>query len=120
MVLNKKGQGLSLNVIIIAALALIVLVVLAVIFTGSSVDFADKTGDVAGDAKLKLTTLSLTYGDCQPSGSAESTFMNAYSSATTSQDQDNAVSEYKNEINRCKDFSADKLTCEGNSGCIWG
>ncbi len=30
----KKGQGLSLNVIIIAALALIVLVVLVAIFTG--------------------------------------------------------------------------------------
>lgn len=30
----KKGQGLSLNVIIIAALALIVLIVLTVIFTG--------------------------------------------------------------------------------------
>ena len=30
----KKGQGLSLNVIIIAAIALIVLVVLVAIFTG--------------------------------------------------------------------------------------
>ena len=31
---NRKSQGLSVNVIIIAALALIVLVVLTVIFTG--------------------------------------------------------------------------------------
>ncbi|NQV91177.1 hypothetical protein HQ489_01775 [Candidatus Woesearchaeota archaeon] len=120
MVLNKKGQGLSLNVIIIAALALIVLVVLAVIFTSSSADFADKSDNVAGDSKLKLTTLSLTYGDCQPSGSAESTFMNAYSAAQSTDDKDNAVSNFKTEITRCKDFSADKLTCEGNSGCLWG
>lgn len=32
--LEKKGQGISLNVIIIAALGLLVLVVLAIIFTG--------------------------------------------------------------------------------------
>ena len=31
---NKRGQGLSLNTIIIAAIALIVLVVLVMIFTG--------------------------------------------------------------------------------------
>jgi len=31
---SKKGQGLSLNVIIVAAIALIVLVVLVMIFTG--------------------------------------------------------------------------------------
>jgi len=32
--MNKKGQGISVNVIIIAAIALIVLVVLIAIFTG--------------------------------------------------------------------------------------
>ena len=32
--IQKRGQGLSLNVIIIAALALLVLVVLSMIFTG--------------------------------------------------------------------------------------
>ena len=30
----KKGQGLSMNVIIVAALALLVLIILAMIFTG--------------------------------------------------------------------------------------
>ena len=32
--MSKKGQGLSMNVIIIAALALLVLVILAIIFIG--------------------------------------------------------------------------------------
>ena len=32
--MNKKGQGISLNVIIIAAIALLVLVILSVIFMG--------------------------------------------------------------------------------------
>lgn len=31
---NKKGQGISINVIIIAAIALLVLVILSIIFTG--------------------------------------------------------------------------------------
>ncbi len=34
MGISKKGQGLSLNVIVIAAIALIVLVVLVAVFTG--------------------------------------------------------------------------------------
>jgi hypothetical protein len=41
--MNKKGQGISINVIIIAALAILVLVVLALIFLG----YVNKwTGDV--------------------------------------------------------------------------
>tara|TARA_B100001964_G_C13949809_1_gene472786 strand:+ start:169 stop:417 length:249 start_codon:yes stop_codon:yes gene_type:complete len=42
---NKKGQGLSLNTIIIAAIALLVLVVLVMIFTGRMSVF---TGGVSG------------------------------------------------------------------------
>lgn len=40
-----KGQGMSINVIIIAALALLVLVVLAVIFLGRSQVFVSEAGD---------------------------------------------------------------------------
>ena len=42
--LQKKAQGLSLNVVIIAAIALIVLVVLVMIFTGRMGGF---TGTIA-------------------------------------------------------------------------
>lgn len=38
---SKKGQGLSMNVIIIAAIALIVLVVLAVLIFGASGDVTE-------------------------------------------------------------------------------
>jgi len=41
----KKAQGLSLNVIIIAALALLVLVILALIFTGRIGTFTQSSGD---------------------------------------------------------------------------
>ncbi len=43
--MRKKAQGLSLNVIIIAALALLVLVILAVIFTGRAGMFRKESGD---------------------------------------------------------------------------
>jgi hypothetical protein len=43
MKMPKKGQGMSMNVIIIAALALIVLVVLGVIFMGKASNFRKTT-----------------------------------------------------------------------------
>ena len=41
----KKGQGLSMNVIVITAVALIVLVVLIAIFTGQMGDFSSGISD---------------------------------------------------------------------------
>ncbi len=43
--MNKKAQGISLNVIIIAAIALLVLVILSVIFMGRMGTFSDKSQD---------------------------------------------------------------------------
>ena len=43
--MDKKAQGLSMNVIIVAALALIVLVVLSVIFMSRAGIFAQSTGE---------------------------------------------------------------------------
>ena len=42
---NRKGQGMSINVIIIAVLALLVLVVLAFIFTGKIGKFSSVTAN---------------------------------------------------------------------------
>lgn len=42
MIKNKKAQGLSLTTIIIAIIALLVLVVVALIFTGSLNEFAQR------------------------------------------------------------------------------
>ena len=49
----KKAQGLSINVIIIAAIALIVLVVLVAIFSGRLGDFGKRVGDV-GQAPMTI------------------------------------------------------------------
>ena len=51
---GKKGQGLSMNVIIIAAIALLVLVVLAVLLFGSAGDVSD----------AKSCTGSVFNGEC--------------------------------------------------------
>ena len=53
---DKKGQGLSLNVIIIAVIALLVLVVLAVLFTKGIIDFGEGKSDcVANTGTCQLT-----------------------------------------------------------------
>ena len=52
---SKKAQGISINTIIIAAIALIVLVVLVMIFTGRMGVFTTGIG-AAGDASKYCTT----------------------------------------------------------------
>ena len=44
--MSKKAQGISINVVIVAAIALIVLVVLVAIFAGRLGIFSEKLGDV--------------------------------------------------------------------------
>jgi hypothetical protein len=43
--MNKRGQGISMNVIIIAAIALLVLVVLSVVFMGRMGTFSSGSAD---------------------------------------------------------------------------
>ena len=43
--MNKRGQGISINVIIIAAIALLVLVVLSVVFMGRMGTLSSGTAD---------------------------------------------------------------------------
>lgn len=43
--MDKKAQGISMNVIIIAALALLVLVVLSIIFLGRTSQWSSQTAD---------------------------------------------------------------------------
>tara|TARA_Y100000310_G_scaffold337837_1_gene425933 strand:+ start:156 stop:413 length:258 start_codon:yes stop_codon:yes gene_type:complete len=49
--MKKKGQGLPLNVIIIAVIVLVVLVVLFVIFTDRASEFSEKVDNT--DDKIK-------------------------------------------------------------------
>jgi len=53
--MNKKSQGLSINLIIIVSIALVVLVVVIAIFTG-------KMGDWVGQTKEAKTCISTCSG----------------------------------------------------------
>lgn len=68
---SKKGEGLSLNVIVIAALVLFVLVVLIVIFRVQIADIAKGFTGISKDAQSKAEeskgTLSDLFGKCEES-----------------------------------------------------
>jgi len=58
VIMNRKAQGMSINTVIIAAIALIVLVVLVAIFTGRIGMFSKGIGDVTGDSNKKCSEVS--------------------------------------------------------------
>jgi hypothetical protein len=70
--MNKKAQGISLTVIVVAVIALIVLVVLSMVFTGKIKGFGKGVDDTASSFK-NLCEIPGTarecvssIGDCQP------------------------------------------------------
>ena len=114
--MDKKGQGLSLNVIIIAALALIVLVVLIAIFMGRIAIFQD---DVNQAGQTEVIKMKITYGQCKPTATEESNFATTFSLAKTIEDKESARGSYGEEISRCKGLGASEDECKGQ-GCRWG
>ncbi len=113
--MDKKGQGLSLNTIIIAVLALVVLVVLLVIFTGR-IGLFEK--GVSEEANTELIKMRITYGDCRPTGTAEAGFNQEFTAAGDDQAaQEAAKDSFRGEISRCR-ANPDEVSCEA-SGCKW-
>ena len=81
--MKKKGQGLSLTTIIVAAVGLIVLVVLVAIFTGN---MSQWLGGVSKAAQEELAAMQIRYSDCHPSRGMENTFTKALDDAETATD----------------------------------
>ena len=120
--LSKKGQGVSLTVIIVAAIALVVMIVLIMIFTGRIGIFEKSLGDEA-DADLK--GIAVTYGQCQPSIGSELEFKTAYLEMAGTDDaaeketiKQEAKAALQDESSRCKGAGSSKDTCD-DSGCRW-
>ena len=111
---SKKGQGLSLNVIIIAALALIVLVVLIMVFTGRIAVFEK---GLSQEGKAELIKMRITYGDCHPTPVREATFDVNYGSAESVGDKASEAAVFREDIARCKAFT-DKANCDSQE-CTW-
>ena len=62
--MNKKSQGLSVNLIIIVAIALVILVVVIAIFTGKMGDWVGQTkGTDSGASDCSGKSLPGTYSD---------------------------------------------------------
>ncbi|HIJ11678.1 TPA: hypothetical protein HA278_06480 [Candidatus Woesearchaeota archaeon] len=116
MMIHKKGQGLSLTTIIVAALALIVLVVLVLIFTGRIALFEQGVSD---SGNSELVQMQVGYGQCEPTTSAGSTFKTSFGSAETDAEKDEARAVLRDEISRCKTWNSEKEGCQEN-GCVWG
>tara|TARA_Y100000310_G_scaffold287358_1_gene312189 strand:- start:1169 stop:1432 length:264 start_codon:yes stop_codon:yes gene_type:complete len=63
--MDKKGQGISINVIIVAAIALLVLVVLSVIFIGRVDIFSRKSNECASFGSNTVCADSCGAGDAE-------------------------------------------------------
>ncbi|MBI2102858.1 hypothetical protein HYT55_03395 [Candidatus Woesearchaeota archaeon] len=115
MNLHKKGQGLSLNAIIVALLALIVLVVLTVLFVTRTGQVDTKAQETAN---TELITMRITYGTCQPTASDESSFLAEIASAGSDANAKAAAkTKFEGRIQTCKAV-ADKTACESGA-CSW-
>ncbi len=76
--MNKKAQGMSMNVIIIAAIALLVLVILSVIFIGRMGGFGKATANCEGQG-----------GQCLPPPCSQYEGMTSYTSLSCGEDTEN-------------------------------
>lgn len=94
--MKRKGQGLSITTIIVAAIALIVLVILIAIFTGRIAVFQR---GISEEANAELARVKINYGDCHPSASAEGIFLKGFSAAN---DEDKAI--FRGEFNDLIDY----------------
>ncbi len=120
MMFHKKGQGLSVNAIIVALLALIVLVVLVVMFVTRTTDVDIKSQKAADTI---LIPLRITYGSCRPTDLDEISFKKEYVSGdVTAANGDEtahvqAKTKFEQRIDVCKAV-ADKSACEAGA-CKW-
>ncbi len=100
--MKRRGQGLSITTIIVAAIALIVLVILIAIFTGRIAIFNRGIGE---EANAELARVKINYGDCHPSTRAEGIFLKGYSAAN---DEEKSIwrGEYNDLISYCNSGTA--------------
>lgn len=112
---HKKGQGLSMNAIIIALLAMIVLVVLVVLFVTRTTEVDQKTQEVAN---AELIVMRVLYGTCRPTFSEENSFTSELVAAGSDKNaQAAARDKFDQRIRTCKVIT-DKTVCESGA-CAW-
>jgi hypothetical protein len=110
---SKKGMEMSISVIIVAVLALVILVVLLAIFMGKITVFEK---GVSKEAQTELIKMKITYGDCHPSASAETSFTSDLSKTEVEGSKELIKSNFKDAISSCKS-TTEKANCGGS--CQW-
>ena len=113
---SRKGQGLSLNVIIIAALALIVLVVLAAVFIGRITPVGQ---DVERVGNTELVKMKLKYGTCHPNDLEADNFVSSFGDSGSPEQGETIKTDFVQKISDCKQFNDDQKACGSSGGCSW-
>ena len=109
--MNKRGQSLPLNTIIIAIIVLVVLVVIVAIFVGRTGKF---DSDVTREGNLEVIKLKASYSTCHPSTVSESDFVDKFSAAQTPQDKSTLKGNFAELITACKTLGATSTGCSGS------
>ena len=114
---SKRGQGLPLNVIIIAMISLVVLVILILIFTGRIALFERGLG---GEAEQELQTMKATYGECHPNAAVEREFLSAYKEAGEDESaQSEAITLLQSAVGTCDNFNTETDCVSSGNKCAW-
>jgi hypothetical protein len=95
--MSKKAQGMTINVIIIAAIALLVLVILVIIFTGRTGMFAKESGNCVNNGGTCTTAECSTLGELVK----ESTAYKCYYTADDVLPEGKKVGDQNAEANCC-------------------
>ena len=120
----KKGQGISLNVIIIAAIALIVLVVLIAIFTGRLNVFNRELGQVSDAEVFRVQAMSDSR--CVPSKEGISGINDEVKDLSELQAKSTYNQRIQDLVNICasnvlsiRSETDNRDVCNAVSGCTW-
>lgn len=122
--MNKKAQGISLNVIIIAAIALIVLVVLVAIFTGRLGKLPSQLEEVSDAEVFRVQAMSTSR--CVPSKQGIANIK----AGLVGESELVANQKYNEEvqalISNCAAFvlsgraeEDNRNSCNAGTGCVW-
>jgi uncharacterized membrane protein YqiK len=64
--MDRKAQGMSLNVVVVAVIVLIILIVLVLVFTGKVKFFGSKTTETTAQYSGDKCQMPGTNNDCSP------------------------------------------------------
>lgn len=123
--MDKKAQGLSLDVIIIAAIVLIVLVVLVAVFLGSPVTtLGDEVSKVAPQDLIRAQTQSTSR--CKPSKAGLESELRVVGDVTEAEYQQQYDAAVRRAIDYCtrrisstESILTNKQTCNDDSRCTY-